>query len=282
MPDTVRQDISGSGNIVSGSGDLIIRNLTLYSENKAKPKPRLPYEPELAEVSSGPFWMGSASAAGIPAQETPLHQVDLPAFLISKVPVTNAQYEVFVRSTGHEAPKGWLLRRPPASLLGHPVVGVSWHDAAAYCAWLSAESGRAYRLPSEAEWEKAARSTDGRLYPWGNEWQDKCCNCGSASTTPVTAFPNGASPCGCLDLLGNVREWTSTIWGSSPAQADFAYPYQQDGRDDRSPAAASLFRIHRGGCYKDMPHDLRCSARGFSAENSKLAWCGFRVVMATP
>ncbi len=282
MADTVRQDISGSGNIVSGSGDVIIRNLTLYSGDKAKPKPRLAYEPELIEIPAGTFIMGSEPDQGIPPHETPLHQVDLPAVLISKVPVTNAQYEVFVRSTGHEAPKGWLLRRPSASLLDHPVVGVSWHDAAAYCAWLSAESSRAYRLPSEAEWEKAARSNDGRLYPWGNEWQEDCCNCGSASTAPVTAFPSGASPYGCVDMLGNVREWTSTIWGSSPAQSDFAYPFQQDGRDDRSPAAASLFRIHRGGCFRDQPQDLRCSARGFSAENSKLAWCGFRVVMATP
>ncbi|CAK8712948.1 MAG: Formylglycine-generating enzyme, required for sulfatase activity, contains SUMF1/FGE domain [Candidatus Electronema aureum] len=279
MPDTVRQDISGSGNIVAGSGDIIIRNLTLHSESKSKAKPRLPYEPEPVEVSSGPFMMGSASAAGIPAQETPLHEVILPSFLIGKTPVTNRQYEAFVRMAGHEAPKGWLLRRPPAGCEEHPVIGVSWHDAAAYCAWLSAESGRIYRLPSEAEWEKAARSADGRFYPWGNDWQDNCCNCASASTTPVTAFPAGASSYGCLDLLGNVREWTSTIWGSSPAQTEFAYPFQQDGRDDLSPASASVFRIHRGGCYKNMPHDLRCAMRGFSAASSKLGHLGFRVIM---
>jgi formylglycine-generating enzyme required for sulfatase activity len=223
--------------------------------------------------------MGSEPGEGIPPHETPLHQVELPAFFIGKTPVTNAQYEAFVRLSGHDAPKGWLLRKAPAGKNEQPVTQVSWQDAAAYCAWLTAESGRTYRLPSEAEWEKAARSTDSRRYPWGNAWQENCCNCGSSQIAAVTAFPDGASPYGCVDMLGNVREWTATIWGSSPAQADFSYPFQQDGRNALAPGCGPLFRICRGGCFRDQPEDLRCAARSFSAENSRLAWCGFRVVM---
>ena len=263
-------------------GQVNAQFVNLVNSQAKKAKPQLPYEPELIEVPAGPFLMGSGPGEGIPAHETPLHQVELSAFLISKTPVTNAQYETFIRLSRREAPKGWLLRRPPEPLLDHPVTNVSWHDAAAYCAWLSQESGRPYRLPTEAEWEKAARSSDGRCYPWGNDWQEDCCNCGSSQTTPVTAFPNGASPHGCLDMLGNVREWTATIWGSSPAQTEFPYPFAEDGRNALSPGSGPVFRICRGGCFRDQPPDLRCAARSFSAENSKLAWCGFRVVMELP
>ncbi|MCI5143063.1 MAG: hypothetical protein D3909_15300, partial [Candidatus Electrothrix sp. ATG1] len=133
----------------------------------------------------------------------------------------------------------------------------------------------------EAEWEKAARFTDRRLYPWGEKWRDSLCNCDSDATTPVTAFPDGASPYGCLDMLGNVREWTSTIWGTNPTQPDFSYPYpfkqDDDGRDDPNPGSG--YRIYRGGCFRDTPARLRCAARGFSAENSRLDRCGFRVIM---
>ncbi|MCI5126651.1 MAG: hypothetical protein D3925_19770, partial [Candidatus Electrothrix sp. AR5] len=79
--------------------------------------------------------------------------------------------------------------------------------------------------------------------------------------------------------LGNVREWTTTIWGTSPTQTDFPYPFSQDGRDEVNPGATSTLRIYRGGCFRDKLEKLRCAARGFSAENSKLNWCGFRIVM---
>ncbi|WPD24330.1 MAG: formylglycine-generating enzyme family protein [Candidatus Electrothrix scaldis] len=266
-------------NIGQSSAPVHIHMPSVPGMEKAS-QPILPYEPEMIEIPEGPFLMGSQPEEGYPEHERPQHSVHLPAFFISTTPITNAQYEHFVRQSGHDAPKGWLLRKPPSEKHDHPVTQVNWHDAAAYCAWLYGQSGRAYRLPTEAEWEKAARFSDARLYPWGNEWQVHCCNYGAEDTSPVDAFPQGASAYGCLDMLGNVREWTSTIWGSSPTQADFFYPFQQDGRDATSfPGAGSVFRIHRGGSFRDTPIHLRCSARGFSPESSKVAWCGFRVVM---
>ena len=119
-----------------------IVNLVNSKEEKAKAKPRLAYEPELIEIPAGPFLMGSEPGEGIPPHETPLHQVELPAFFIGKTPVTNVLYEAFVRLSGHDAPKGWLLRKAPAGKNEQPVTQVSWQDAAAYCAWLTAESGR--------------------------------------------------------------------------------------------------------------------------------------------
>ncbi|MCI5123678.1 MAG: formylglycine-generating enzyme family protein [Candidatus Electrothrix sp. AR5] len=249
------------------------------NHQEQKDRPRLPFEPEMIEIPAGLFRMGSNPGEGIPTHETPQHPVQLPTFFISKTPVTNAQYEPFVRQSGHEAPKGWLMRKSPTGKNDHPVTHVSWHDAAAYCTWLQEQSGRAYCLPSEAEWEKAARFNDGRLYPWSNDWLGYCCNYGSDGTSPVNAFPQGASAYGCLDMLGNVREWTTTIWGTGPAKPDFPYPFQQDGRDELHPGAGSVFRIHRGGSFRDSPENLRCAARGFSPENSKVSWCGFRLVL---
>src|SRR5206468_1956337 len=121
----------------------------------------------------------------------------LPAYRIGQTPITNRQYAEFLkRNRKQEEPQraGWFLRQPPPNKLDHPVVGVSWHDACAYCAWLHQATGRSYRLPTEAEWEKAARGPEGRRYPWGNAWVEQRCNVGSTDTTSVTAYPDGASP----------------------------------------------------------------------------------------
>lgn len=134
----------------------------------------------------------------------------LPAFQISKYPVTNAQYRQFVEDTGYKPQGGW---RTPASghdeeWADHPAVHVTHYDALAYCRWAGG------RLPSEPEWEKAARGTDGRQYPWGTEWRDGSCNNEMAGTTPVTRYESvNTSPYGVVDMVGNVLEWTST---SSP------------------------------------------------------------------
>jgi formylglycine-generating enzyme required for sulfatase activity len=179
------------------------------------PVPRLPFEPETVLIPAGPFWMGSQPGPSIPEHETPRHQVVLPAYQVGRYPVTNHQYEEFIKQEGQQdAPAGWFLRQPPKDKLEHPVVGVSWYDnTRVYCDWLSRTTGRRYCLPTEAEWEKAARGTDGRRYPWGDDWDAGCCQQGSASTAPVTAHPEGASIYGCCDLLGNVQEWTSHALG---------------------------------------------------------------------
>jgi formylglycine-generating enzyme required for sulfatase activity len=132
----------------------------------------------------------------------------LPAFQIMRYPVTNAQYAEFVTATGHRPPVYWRDGLVPAEQANHPVTNVNWHDAQDYCAWANV------RLPTEEEWEKAARGTDGRDYPWGNDWPDATrCNFNYyvGGTTPVGKYsPHGDSPYGCADMAGNVWEWTTT------------------------------------------------------------------------
>ncbi|MFO1430340.1 MAG: SUMF1/EgtB/PvdO family nonheme iron enzyme [Candidatus Competibacteraceae bacterium] len=250
------------------------------------PKPpakRLPFEPELVVIPAGPFWMGSQPGPGIPAYELPRHQVVLPAYQIGKYPVTNRQYAEFIKQEKQrDEPAGWFLRQPPRDKLEHPVTGISWFDARAYCEWLSQATERRYRLPTEAEWEKAARGVDGRQYPWGDAWETGRCPQGSQSTAPVSAYPGGAGVYGCCDLLGNVQQWTSTLWGGKPDQPDFAYPYDAgDGREDAEAEQQlnQTYRIHRGGSYRDPATELRCTARGFSPPDSKVAWRGLRVAL---
>lgn len=160
-------------------------------------------------------------------------EVERPAFEITKTLITNAPYARFVEATGHPAPDvdpatwqgyglvhpyertrrhAWVDGRPPEARANHPVVLVSHADAEAYARWLSGETGATWRLPTELEWEKAARGTDGRYFPWGNEWNPMRLNShdrGPFDTTPVGAYPDGASPFGLLDPAGNVFEWTA-------------------------------------------------------------------------
>ncbi|MDQ7010755.1 MAG: SUMF1/EgtB/PvdO family nonheme iron enzyme [Mariprofundaceae bacterium] len=170
--------------------------------------------------------------------EAPQKSIHLPAFRIQKTPVTQAEYAEFVRATDHPAPfvdektwKSyqlvhpysrvkqylWHQGRPPSGRENHPVVLVSFEDAGVYAGWLSKKTGRTLKLPSEAEWEKAMRGTDGRLYPWGDAYDPKRLNNadqGPFTTTPVGSFPAGASPYGVLDGSGNVFEWTRTDWSA--------------------------------------------------------------------
>ena len=160
---------------------------------------RQPYrEPLWAQVPAGEFLMGDAEEQ---------HALFLETYWIAKVPVTNAQYQLFVEVTAHRAPGNWIDSRPPRGQESHPVTEVDWHDAMAYCAWLSQKTGKTITLPSEAQWEKAARGADGCQYPWGDEWDAGRCNNAElriGQTTPVGIFPDGVSPYGCLDMAGNV------------------------------------------------------------------------------
>ena len=141
------------------------------------------------------------------------------------------------------------------------MVCVSWFEAVAYCRWLSKQTGIAFRLPSEAEWEKAARGADGKIYPWGNTWETGRCNSEEASikcTTPVGQYPSGASPYGALDMAGNVREWCATKFGKG-------YPYdtREDEWDEAYLEADATYRVVRSsswsanstyvrGAYRDL------------------------------
>jgi formylglycine-generating enzyme required for sulfatase activity len=167
--------------------------------------------------------------------ERPTQILTLPAYYITRAPISNSQYHHFVAATGYPAPDvteqdwqsyglvhpfartrrfAWRGHRHPGERANHPVVLVSHHDAQAYAQWLSNQTGARWRLPSEPEWEKAARGTDGRRFPWGNNWDPSKLNShdrGPFDTMPVGAFPQGASPYGVNDMAGQVFEWTATL-----------------------------------------------------------------------
>jgi formylglycine-generating enzyme required for sulfatase activity len=243
-----------------------------------------PFEPKTIYVPPGPFPMGSQPGDGVPSHETPQEEVDLPAYRIGCCPVTNAQYAAYIHSTGRpvEPELGWKGQRPYEDKLDHPVAGVTWDEAVAYCGWLSDETHRQYHLPTEAQWEKAARGTGGRIYPWGDEWEEGNCHHGVRATAPVDAYPQGASPYGCLDMVGNVREWTSSRWGKNLRAPLFQNPWVSDEREDPAPDRYVL-RVCRGGGSADPVQYLRCAARqGYFPDQRSTPGkrVGFRVVMS--
>jgi formylglycine-generating enzyme required for sulfatase activity len=222
-------------------------------------------------------------------EESPQFSLELPAFAIGQVPVTNALYAAFVAATGAHPSIAWRGPQPPEHLLEHPVVDVSWEEANAFCAWLSTTDHRppttdhmlgapvvgrrssvVFRLPSEAEWERAARGSDARTFPWGNEWDDGRANTREGrrgGTSPVGAYPAGASATGCLDMAGNIWEWTSSL--------DRLYPY--DARDGREDPRAAGRRILRGGCYANPRGYARSACRFRMPPTMRNEFLGFRL-----
>ena len=166
-----------------------------------------------------------------------------------------------------------------ASKGDHPVTQVTWHDAQAFCQWAN------MRLASEAEWEKAARGVDGRVFPWGNQAPDESlCNFGLkvGDTTPVSRTVKGASPYGVLDMAGNVWEWTGSLWGTDVNKPQYGYPYTPtDGREDLQ-AADHISRVVRGGSYIYSDGSVRCACRGKSDPGRRSDNIGFRVVCVSP
>ncbi len=211
------------------------------------------------------------------AAESPQHKVFVDDFYIARFPVTNADYQSFVDSTGHQLhaqddllsrPYNWNLKthKFQKGQDDYPVVMVSWHDARKYCEWLGV------RLPTEAEWEKAARGEDGRQWPWGNDWQPDNCNCvgPSLALKPIGRFsPAGDSPYGVADMAGNVWDWCSSLFR--------AYEYSpNDGRED--PNAPGM-RIIRGGAAGLLPLRARCAFRNGNEPDDFGFSIGFRVVL---
>jgi formylglycine-generating enzyme required for sulfatase activity/tetratricopeptide (TPR) repeat protein len=227
---------------------------------------------ELVRVPAGEFIMGSDKAADPQAynDEMPQSRVTLPEYWIGKYEVTNAQYAAFISATGHAAPPGWPGGQTPDGKDTYPVANLSWNDAVAFGKWASTIAGRTIRLPTEAEWEKAARGTDGRIYPWGNtapDTQSANFNSSIGATTPVGHYPPGASPFGALDMAGNVWEWTSSLYQP--------YPYQAD--DDREAATGPDMRVLRGGSLDSESQLVRCAFRFGRAHESRNVGYGFRV-----
>jgi formylglycine-generating enzyme required for sulfatase activity len=225
----------------------------------------------LVWVPPGLFLMGSDKDDDPQAydDELPQHEVRLPGYWIGRYPVTVAQYRDFVEKSGRDVDER-SLKDPD----DHPVRYVNWRDALAYCRWLSERTGLPVTLPSEAEWEKAARGTDGRIYPWGNEAPTvDLCNFDNnvGDTTPVGNYsPAGDSPRGCVDMAGNVWEWTRSLYKD--------YPY--DPRDGREDLEAGGRRVVRGVAF-DPPEDLvRCAFRGYRHPHYRNNFGGFRVVVS--
>lgn len=233
---------------------------------------------EWCHVPAGYFLMGSADTdPDAFDNEKPQHRVYLTGYWISKYPITNVQYRQFVQATGHHQPSHWE-KGFPQEKHDHPVVWVYWSDAVAFCQWATGRIGQTVRLPSEAEWEKAAWGTDGRIYPWGDRWQTGRCNNvadGVKDTTPVGQYPSGASPYGVHDMSGNVWEWTSTVWDGK-----FTYPYRaDDGRE--SPDSVGKRHILRGSSWVNEAEYVRAAFRF----HLRLPWDvngGFRAVVSAP
>ena len=276
----------------------------------SRPEPQGPLRFDWATIPAGEFLMGSDKRVDKSAwdDETPQHRVYLPEYRIARVPVTVAQFVAFMAAnpgyrttaeqqgsawnwTGSEwkwiEGANWAHPRGPGSDVrakqDHPVTCVSWHDAVAFCKWADV------RLPTEAEWEKAARGTDGHKFPWGNQnvagdllnfadrsldvdWADKNINDGHQFTAPVGSYPKGASPFGALDMAGNVWEWVAdwydeTYYRSSPAQ-------NPTGPD------TGQYRVLRGGSWGNEQGDVRAANRdGFNPEDG-VDLIGFRCALS--
>lgn len=217
-------------------------------------------------IPEGEFTMGSDPSHDRRTwgNERPQHLVYLSGYSIARVTVTNRQYHLFVTTTNHRTPTHWVDGVIPSGKEQHPVVEVDWYDAQAFCHWAGV------RLPTEAEWEKAARGTDGRIYPWGDQKANKTfCNHNFSvgDTVPVGQYPKGASPYGVLDMAGNVWEWT----GSKPG------PYPYDTADGREAAGECEFRVLRGAAFRtvNLP---RCAFRDVGTPPMQTAkFRGFRV-----
>jgi formylglycine-generating enzyme len=245
-------------------------------------------------VPAGEFLMGSPQGEG-QNDELPQRRVYLDAFQIYRHEVTNDQFARFAQETAYQTDaerEGWSwvfdgsnwIQKPGTNWRthftkntgNHPVICVTWFDATAYCRWAGV------RLPTEAEWEKAARGIDGRRYPWGNTWDERACNwancqmiaglayisCGKG-TMPVGSFPSGVSPCGAYDMAGNVWEWCSdfysaTYYGSGPSKNPLGPPTGSN-------------RVARGGTWiNGDPSDLRCARRDNLTPVNRCVFKGFR------
>ena len=243
-----------------------------------------PAMPEFVEIPAGPFIMGADPAVDSRAFDNEKWSasasegtVDVPAFYMARHEVTVAQYAAFVNATRAPVDANALAGQPT-----HPVTFVTWPNALAYGRWLESviakapgaagdrvRAGWRVTLPTEAQWEKAARGTDRRAYPWGNQPRRDRANYEGTGTTPVGQFACPECAYGLSDMSGNVWEWTS-----SPYQ-----PYPYDPSDDRANLDADALWVMRGGHYADPARQVRTSTRGAADPGARRAFIGFRVAL---
>ena len=256
---------------------------------------RLVFEPQIVRIPAGTFIMGTTTKqAQVVLRETdnangwqrwlvreqPQHKVELSEYFIGKYPVTNREYQAFVRDAKHNPPHGWDGDQFPVDKGSHPVVNISWDDSIAYCKWLSEKTKKDYRLPTEAEWEKAARGEDGRIYPWGDEFNPQKANARESkigSTSDVGKFsPQGDSPYGCADMVGNVWEWCNDWFHENEYE-------QRQGTVVKNPQGRKdgRYRVMRGGSFSESLWDAtRCSSRNRIEPSKSGNVGGFRVAFS--
>jgi formylglycine-generating enzyme required for sulfatase activity len=260
---------------------------------------------EMVFVPPGEFFMGAPAGSHALPDEQPERRVYLSGFWIDRREATNADYLQFVQQTGHRPPLNakeaatlWEAGHPLSGIDDHPVVNVSWDDAVAFCRW------RNKRLPTEAEWEKAARGTDRRIYPWGNDWDPNLANSasywarrkvefssgtewddfwlrgegakvskekgikGEVLTLPVGSFPAGASPYGLLDMAGNAAEWVQDWYNPNY--------YKEAALSDPTGPNRGAIRGMRGGSWLKPAVSLRTTDRDWGTIDSRPSGTGFR------
>jgi formylglycine-generating enzyme required for sulfatase activity len=253
--------------LISLPGSPASAQLDRLKKSKAL-SPTAAAETPTVTVSEGPFDMGSNARQAL-EDERPLHRVWLSAFSIDLHEVTTEQYAAFLAAEGREAP--WQWNQVDLALHGdRPVIGVNWHDADAYCRWMGK------RLPTEAEWEKAARGTDGRLYPWGNQEPTKnLANFALGARfsygqvlMPVRSYESGRSPYGMYHMAGNVWEWVRDWYG--------AHYYETSPQRNPPGPEQGQFRVVRGGSWSDLPKYLLTYGRFKLLPDTRNSYTGFR------
>ncbi len=242
----------------------------LPPEKPNEPPPnRVTFTPEFINIPGGTFQMGRNGAT---VAELPVHSVTVKPFVIDKTEVTNYEYAEFVQATGHEAPSHWVGNKPIQGQELLPVTFVSYHDAVAFADWRSKRDGVKWRLPSEEEWEYAARGGDrDNIYPWGNNWSDEnAVTKSSGATMPkqVGSAPTDKTRWGALDMMGNVYEWTSTKANYYPGSAR-----QIEGEQKN-------WYVVRGASFSTAmdPKPISATRRDWFNENTKVSVLGFRLV----
>ena len=247
-------------------------------------------EPQLVKIPTGKFLMGSTKEQVVQAimlgaenylleREQPQHIVELSDYFIGKYPITNREYQIFVFNAKHNPPLGWDGDQYPAEKSGHPVVNISWDDANTYCKWLAEKTKKNYRLPTEAEWEKASRGENGLIYPWGVEFDPKKANTSESNvgdSSEVGQFsPNGDSVYGCADMSGNVWEWCEDFFDENIYKTRI----NKISKDPLTPLK-SYSHVVRGGSFKDVQYYARCAYRDKSNPLYSQNDYGFRVALS--
>lgn len=230
-----------------------------------------PVAEEMVEIPAGPFVRGT-NAGGF--NEQPERVIEVDAFVIDRFEVTNHQYQAFVAATGHRKaapPSRYAKNVAKMSGINQPVTYVSWNDAEAFCQW------KGKRLPTEAEWEKAMRGVDGRLWPWGNEADFLSANLGSANdgfeaTAPVGSFKRDQSPFGIYDGAGNIMEWVADWYGEDA--------YREPTANNPRGPDHGIYKILRGGGYTSTGKDIRITNRSRMVPDFRDETIGFRCAIS--